>query len=267
MTKDEYHKLLKSDYWKGFSYSIIKERNFTCEDCGAYYPKQRNKLEVHHLVYRDIAPWSYKPEEMVVLCENCHKKRHGIYVYKPKGDSFKAKINIVLLNVWYKIKHRFKRIRFRRILFFILIIGIAFFFSKFKERKKGEIQENTEVNIEHNDTHDKKRNPPKAKKNLETKETIIVDETGSVNHEIEEEKTSSEEDDFEVVEAPASAEPVEDGQVMTKKETRKHAKAIKKAIKEGVSTEGTTEEILERIEQAKVAKKAAKKAPETMLEE
>ena len=77
MTKEEYEKLLQSDYWKGFSYSLIKERNFTCEDCGRTFYNQRNKLQVHHLVYRDINPWSYKPEEMVVLCEECHKKRHG----------------------------------------------------------------------------------------------------------------------------------------------------------------------------------------------
>jgi len=78
MTKEEYEKLLKSDYWRGFSYSLIKERDFTCEDCGRRFYNERNKLQVHHLVYRDVAPWSYKPEELVVLCEDCHKKRHGI---------------------------------------------------------------------------------------------------------------------------------------------------------------------------------------------
>lgn len=79
MTKEEYEKLLQSDYWRGFSYSLIKERNFTCEDCGRVFYNQRNKLQVHHLVYRDINPWSYRPEEMVVLCEECHKKRHGLW--------------------------------------------------------------------------------------------------------------------------------------------------------------------------------------------
>ena len=78
MTKEEYEKLLNSEYWKGFSYSLIKERNFTCEDCGRQFYGERNKLQVHHLVYRDVNPWSYKPEEMLVLCEECHKKRHGI---------------------------------------------------------------------------------------------------------------------------------------------------------------------------------------------
>ena len=31
MTKEEYERLLKFDYWKGYSYSLIKERNFTCK--------------------------------------------------------------------------------------------------------------------------------------------------------------------------------------------------------------------------------------------
>ena len=89
MTRSEYENLLKSDYWKGYSYSLIKERNFTCQDCGRCFPGERNKLEVHHLVYRNINPWSYRPEEVVVLCEECHKKRHGIKTdYQRKEETF-----------------------------------------------------------------------------------------------------------------------------------------------------------------------------------
>lgn len=88
MTKDEYERLLKSDYWKGYSYSLIKERNFTCEDCGRRFYGERNKLQVHHLVYRDVNPWSYSPDEVVVLCEDCHKKRHGIATKKEAHPSF-----------------------------------------------------------------------------------------------------------------------------------------------------------------------------------
>ena len=86
MTKEEYQKLLQSDYWKGYSYSLIKERDFTCEDCGRRFYNERNKLQVHHLVYRDVNPWSYSPDEVVVLCEECHKKRHGLFV-EPKQNT------------------------------------------------------------------------------------------------------------------------------------------------------------------------------------
>lgn len=79
MTKEEYERLLQSEYWKGYSFSLIKERNFTCEDCGRSFPGERQKLQVHHLTYRDVAPWSYRPEELIVLCRECHQRRHGIY--------------------------------------------------------------------------------------------------------------------------------------------------------------------------------------------
>ena len=88
MNREEYERLLQSDYWKGYSYSLIKERNFTCQDCGRRFENERNKLQVHHLVYRDANPWSYKPEELIVLCEECHKKRHGIIIdSEPAYDS------------------------------------------------------------------------------------------------------------------------------------------------------------------------------------
>ena len=88
MTKKEYQKLLQSDYWKGYSYSLIKERDFTCEDCGRRFFNERHKLQVHHLVYRDVNPWSYSPDEVVVLCEDCHKKRHGIVTEPVQNTSY-----------------------------------------------------------------------------------------------------------------------------------------------------------------------------------
>lgn len=78
MTKEEYDILLSSNYWIGYSHKLIKERNYTCEDCGAHYPGKRDMFEVHHLVYRDIKPWLYEPEEVLVLCKACYAKRHGI---------------------------------------------------------------------------------------------------------------------------------------------------------------------------------------------
>ena len=91
MTKEEYERLLKSDYWKGYSYSLIKERNFTCEDCGRSFYNERNKLQVHHLVYRDVNPWSYRPEEVIVLCDECHKRRHGIPTESAESTSYTRK--------------------------------------------------------------------------------------------------------------------------------------------------------------------------------
>ena len=260
MTGEEYHRLLRSDYWKGFSYSIIKERNFTCEDCGRRFYNQRNKLQVHHLVYRDINPWSYKPEEMVVLCEDCHKKRHGLYVYKPKDDSFKEKVYAILINGWYIVKQGFKRRRFRRLFFILIILGIVLYCTQIIEKKEKEVKENVEINIEQSNTKDKRIKSSKTKKNRTTKKTVTEDKTEIANYENDDEQITSGDEDFKVVEPNIAVEP--EVQVMTKKEARKHAKAVKRAQKEGVSTEGTTEDILERIEQAKAARKTAKKARE-----
>ena len=78
MTKEEYKSLLNSDYWRGYSYVIVKERDWTCEDCGKKFKYQRNMLNVHHLTYHnDNKPWQYDKEELLLLCKDCHAKRHG----------------------------------------------------------------------------------------------------------------------------------------------------------------------------------------------
>lgn len=165
MTKEEYERLLKSDYWKGYSYSLIKERNFTCEDCGRRFYGERNKLQVHHLVYRDVNPWSYSPDEVVVLCEDCHKKRHGIareteteqnasYTQSPfgrygKGYSFSTEskaertfssINVKPLNTESRSPYdiepepsrgfKFKYIIYGLLLFLCIMIGRDVFFKQ-----------------------------------------------------------------------------------------------------------------------------------------
>ena len=35
-------------------------------------------LNVHHLTYHnDNKPWQYDKEELLLLCKDCHAKRHG----------------------------------------------------------------------------------------------------------------------------------------------------------------------------------------------
>lgn len=258
MTKEEYHKLLQSDYWKGFSFSIIKERNFTCEDCGAYYPNQRNKLEVHHLVYRDVAPWSYKPEEMVVLCEDCHKKRHNLYVYEPADDTLKEKGHTWLLNVWSKLKYWFSKRRFGKRLFFFIIICVIACLALMNNSEEKKQQEGSSDNTEEVVTKKNTKKSSKTKRKSTKKDKKDTKESKSNPEQI----TPSYAEESEAV-APEDKPPLPaEVQEMTPKEAKKHAKAVKKAIKAGVSTDGTTEEILERVKQAKAAKKAKKNAEE-----
>lgn len=62
--------------WKELAKEILKRDGYKCRKCGANY-KQKSKLVVHH-----IKPWAkyselrFKPNNLLTLCEICHKKIH-----------------------------------------------------------------------------------------------------------------------------------------------------------------------------------------------
>ena len=73
----DYDEFLKSPYWLRLRKEVLKQRN-KCEDCG--YTK---RLQLHHQYYyrfgrsvlyheRDF------PDIFVVLCNDCHMKRHSV---------------------------------------------------------------------------------------------------------------------------------------------------------------------------------------------
>lgn len=76
-TKDNlipYDKQLKDKRWQNLRQEIIKERGEKCELCG----KTRN-LCVHHKVYiKGRYAWEYPKKHLIVLCNRCHEKVHGI---------------------------------------------------------------------------------------------------------------------------------------------------------------------------------------------
>ena len=258
MTKEEYEKLLNSDYWKGYSYSLIKERNFTCEDCGRKFYNERNKLQVHHLIYRDIAPWSYKPEELVVLCEDCHKKRHGINTSSEKTDysqfvfdkdtttitsSDVFKDNYFTDRKKYRITGILKSALIVGFVIFALYFGISnLFVSQIDSQINESEHENRQLpNVEREKTINKATNrtiidiPQKI-----VNAPIITDHTTS-DVEIEEKQPSNEEEGLSTVE------------IMQRMH---HADVVKEAKRAGVSTEGSTVEIMQRIHHADVVKEA-----------
>lgn len=72
MTKEEYKSLLLDARWKDLSIIIKKRDKFECKKCG--YNK---RLQVHHKVYiKGRMPWEYDSNQLVTLCEECHKKEH-----------------------------------------------------------------------------------------------------------------------------------------------------------------------------------------------
>ena len=81
--------------WKELAKTILKGDKYTCRNCRTEH-KQGNKLVVHH-----IKQWSMYPElrfdvdNLITLCENCHKEKHRGGEPSPNGD--KRNIQQVLL--------------------------------------------------------------------------------------------------------------------------------------------------------------------------
>lgn len=75
MNHTEYKRYLKSKHWQETRSAAIAGAGNTCQQCG----KKAGKtiwLEVHHLTYERIG--EELPEDLRVLCHNCHRKEHGL---------------------------------------------------------------------------------------------------------------------------------------------------------------------------------------------
>lgn len=73
-----YEELLTEQEWYNFRKKVIYDRGrYACEFC-----KKKHNLHVHHKFYyktpdkEKIEPWLYNMDEVLLLCENCHKSVH-----------------------------------------------------------------------------------------------------------------------------------------------------------------------------------------------
>lgn len=65
-----YHRVyLLSKWWRVRREQALNAASWTCSECG-----KRNGLEVHHLRYGNL--YRESDEDLVVLCRDCHQKRH-----------------------------------------------------------------------------------------------------------------------------------------------------------------------------------------------
>jgi len=69
---------LESEYWKKFRDYCIKKAEYRCLEC-----KKEGHLDVHHLTYKNLGSESL--EDVIVLCRDCHEKRHGIFKCSEKN--------------------------------------------------------------------------------------------------------------------------------------------------------------------------------------
>ena len=295
MTKEEYQKLLLSDYWKGYSYSLIKERNFTCEDCGKRFYNERNKLQVHHLVYRDVNPWSYNPDEVVVLCEECHRKRHGLafeseqpttyaqtpfdecgknYTFSTNKENerafvnrFKSNHSDYLLELEPKSRFKFRYVLYGLLLFVCIIINQGVFNEQKQLDNERPSYENKEQTTE--EVTDKTYDELKEVVSEKTKSSEEMKALGTTKKNVPEAITttpyvpvsSATKETDQIVSSGANDDKVKEkpSQELTTLEIlerRNHEDAVRRAQRAGVSTEGSTIDILERINHAEVVKRA-----------
>lgn len=72
--KYDYNNLLKDKRWLKKREAVLNAKGHVCSQCGS-----KCNLQVHHLHYKyGRMPWEYPISNFVVLCENCHKKAHGL---------------------------------------------------------------------------------------------------------------------------------------------------------------------------------------------
>lgn len=71
LRQEEYRRYLKTDHWKITRAEALRLGHYRCKDCGA-----TANLQVHHLTYARRG--HERQSDLVVVCDKCHKKRHGI---------------------------------------------------------------------------------------------------------------------------------------------------------------------------------------------
>ncbi len=70
--KAKYHEYLQSESWKFLTKRKRVEAGYKCQLCNS----NKAKLNVHHRTYDNI--YHEKLDDLIVLCENCHKKFHTV---------------------------------------------------------------------------------------------------------------------------------------------------------------------------------------------
>ena len=66
---------MKRSYYNALK--VIRRDGYSCKDCNIGFPI--NNLLVHHI---DFDPENSKGNNLVTLCQRCHKKRHGLLAPK-----------------------------------------------------------------------------------------------------------------------------------------------------------------------------------------
>lgn len=76
--KTSYSDKLKDPRWQKKRLEILTRDNFTCQN--RICSDTKNTLHVHHITEDyDIEPWEHEDDDLITLCEECHKLWHTVF--------------------------------------------------------------------------------------------------------------------------------------------------------------------------------------------
>ncbi len=64
-----YHFYLKSNKWRTFRNSVLKNRGYNCEQCSS-----KKDLHIHHITYENLG--HEDENDVIILCGKCHAEAH-----------------------------------------------------------------------------------------------------------------------------------------------------------------------------------------------
>jgi formate-dependent nitrite reductase cytochrome c552 subunit len=70
MAVKTYLEKLKDPRWQKKRLEVFERDNFTCTVCG----NSKSTLHVHHIFYRSSNPWESDIDDLLSMCEGCHKE-------------------------------------------------------------------------------------------------------------------------------------------------------------------------------------------------
>lgn len=85
----KYTRFYNSSEWRRLSQTVMQDKKYKCEECGAKVGQIidgiETALEVHHVIpiqTREGWPLRYEYDNLKCLCTRCHNKQHGRFQSK-----------------------------------------------------------------------------------------------------------------------------------------------------------------------------------------
>jgi 5-methylcytosine-specific restriction endonuclease McrA len=79
-----YNLYLQTDHWQHFRLKALDNAKYICQLCNS----KEKKLDVHHRTYENRGRETFN--DVIVLCDGCHKKHHGKDDQELPEDGFKG---------------------------------------------------------------------------------------------------------------------------------------------------------------------------------